>query len=80
MPFDGGRLREVRLRNALSLRDLGKKAGVSYDAIHAIETGKQVPRPSTVRKLAHALGREPEDFFSSNSDRQPGAIPSDASA
>lgn len=63
MPFDGTRLRELRQRRALSLRDLGKLAGVSYDAIHAIETGKQVPRPSTVRKLALALGVEPEAFF-----------------
>ena len=48
---------------ALSLRDLGKLAGVSYDAIHAIEVGKQEPRPSTVRKLAAALGIEPEVLF-----------------
>ncbi len=63
MEFDGTRLRKVRKGRALSLRDLGKLAGVSYDAIHAIEVGKQEPRPSTVRKLAAALGIEPEVLF-----------------
>ncbi|MCA9877558.1 MAG: helix-turn-helix transcriptional regulator [Thermomicrobiales bacterium] len=63
MPFDGLRLREVRLRRALTLRELGALAGVSYDSIHGIETGKQQPRPSTVRKLADALGVSPDVFF-----------------
>ena len=55
MPFDGQKLREWRLRRALTLRDLGALSGVAYDSIHGIETGKQQPRPSTVRKLAAAL-------------------------
>ncbi len=64
MPFDGMRLRELRLRRALTLRGLGVLSGVAYDTIHGIETGKHRPRPSTVRKLADALGVEPEAFFS----------------
>jgi transcriptional regulator with XRE-family HTH domain len=63
MPFDGKRLRELRLRRALTLRELGVLSGVAYDTIHGIETGKQVPRPSTVRKLANALGVAPDVFF-----------------
>jgi transcriptional regulator with XRE-family HTH domain len=64
MPFDGAKLREARLRRALTLRDLGKLAGVSYDSIHALEVGKHAPRPSTIRKLAAALGVPPDALFS----------------
>ena len=68
MPFDGMKLRELRLRRALTLRELGVLSGVAYDTIHGIETGKQAPRPSTVRKLADALGVSPDVFFS-NAER-----------
>jgi transcriptional regulator with XRE-family HTH domain len=64
MPFDGWRLRELRRRRALTLRDLGALAGVAYDTIHGLEVGKHQPRPSTVRKLADALGVPPAVFFS----------------
>ena len=64
MPFDGMKLRELRLRRALTLRELGVLSGVAYDTIHGIETGKHQPRPSTVRKLADALGVTPDVFFS----------------
>ena len=64
MPFDGGKLRELRLRRALTLRELAALSGVAFDTIHGIETGKHQPRPSTVRKLADALGVEPGVFFS----------------
>lgn len=64
MPFDGLRLRELRRRRALTLRELGALSGVGYDTIHGLETGKHEPRPSTVRKLADALGVAPDVFFS----------------
>ena len=64
MPFDGMKLRELRLRRALTLRELGALSGVAYDTIHGIETGKHQPRPSTVRKLANALNVAPDVFFS----------------
>jgi transcriptional regulator with XRE-family HTH domain len=63
MPFEGNKLRELRLRRALTLRELGDLSGVAYDSINAIELGKQQPRPSTVRRLAAALGVNPEVFF-----------------
>ena len=64
MPFAGWKLRELRRRRALTLRDLGTLAGVTYDGIHALEVGKHQPRPSTVRKLADALGVDPAVLFS----------------
>jgi len=63
MPFEGNKLRELRLRRALTLRELGDLSGVAYDSINAIELGKQQPRPSTLRRLAAALGVNPEVFF-----------------
>jgi transcriptional regulator with XRE-family HTH domain len=54
----------LRLRRALTLRELGALSGVAYDTIHGIETGKHQPRPSTVRKLAIALNVAPDVFFS----------------
>jgi transcriptional regulator with XRE-family HTH domain len=63
MPFSGKKLREWRLRRAITLRELGVQSGVAYDSINAIELGKQQPRPSTVRRLASALGVSPDVFF-----------------
>jgi transcriptional regulator with XRE-family HTH domain len=53
----------LRLRRALTLRDLSELSGVAYDTIHGIESGKQSPRPSTVRRLAKAFGVAPGAFF-----------------
>ncbi len=57
------RLRVWRERKALSQRDLAQLAGVSQFSISKIETGNQNPRPSTLRKLAAALGLTPEQLF-----------------
>jgi transcriptional regulator with XRE-family HTH domain len=63
MPFEGRKLREWRFRRALTLRDLSARSGVAYATIHALETGKQHPRPSTLRRLAEALQLPPDVFF-----------------
>jgi transcriptional regulator with XRE-family HTH domain len=70
MPFDGRKLRDLRLRRALTLRDLAALSGVAFDTIHGIETGKHQPRPSTVRKLAEALGVAPDAFFSEEAEEE----------
>lgn len=57
------RVREWRERKALSQRDLARLARVSQFSVSKIETGQQKPRPSTVRKLAEALGLTPEELF-----------------
>ena len=59
----GERLAELREQKALTLRDLEGASGVGADAISKIENGHRKPRPSTLRKLARALGVEVEDFF-----------------
>lgn len=56
-------LPELRIRKGWSQGDLGRKADVRADTVSSIERGKHEPRPSTLRKLADALGVEVEDFF-----------------
>jgi transcriptional regulator with XRE-family HTH domain len=57
-------LREIRLRRGLSQADLSAKTGVAEFTISEIETGKRPhPRPSTLRKLAEALGVEVADLY-----------------
>jgi transcriptional regulator with XRE-family HTH domain len=57
------RLRELRQLRALTLRELGELARVSYATIWRIENGHKDARPSTIRKLACALGVEPEELI-----------------
>jgi transcriptional regulator with XRE-family HTH domain len=49
-------LRELREERLLSQKELAAKAHVSNKTIVDIETGKIRPHPSTLRKLARALG------------------------
>jgi len=60
---DGSKLREWRQRRLLTLRELAVKSGVQFHTIHAIETGKQEPRMSTVRKLISALDIPAEELL-----------------
>jgi transcriptional regulator with XRE-family HTH domain len=55
-------LRAIRERRSLSLAELAEKAGVSKHTIYRLEHGAPEPFPSTVRKLAEALGVEPDDL------------------
>jgi transcriptional regulator with XRE-family HTH domain len=63
MEVDGMKLRELRERQALSLRELSALAGVSYNAIWRIEVGRTGAKPRTVRRLANALGVEPFELL-----------------
>ena len=57
------RLKDVRQRKALTQRQLAERAGVNRVTIARIETGKDEPFPTTVRKVADALGVEPEELL-----------------
>ena len=50
------RLRELRRLRVLTLRELEEVSGVSYNTIWRLENGHRKARPSTLRKLAAALG------------------------
>ena len=55
-------LREARLRRLLSLQALAQRAGVAVNTVHFAETGRQVPRFASMRKIAAALDLEPTDI------------------
>jgi len=57
------RLREWRLRRALAQRDLARASGVGLSTINRVEQGLQLARPSTVRRLAVALGVQPDELM-----------------
>ncbi len=58
----GDRLREVREGRGLSQKDLSASSGVHFNTVSGIEAKRQKPHPSTLRKLAAALGVEVEDL------------------
>jgi transcriptional regulator with XRE-family HTH domain len=62
MEVDVARLRELRRRRVLTLEELAEKAGVGRNTIWRLEHGVMGAQPRTVRKLARALGVEPEEL------------------
>ncbi len=57
-----GKLRELRRLRVLTLRELEEESGVSYNTIWRLENGYRQARPSTIRRLAAALGVEPAEL------------------
>ena len=72
MAFSGEKLRQIRQIRGLSQRDLP----VAHDTVSRIESGRRNPHPSTLRKLAEALGVEVRDFFEEVDNPKVGAPPS----
>ena len=68
MEVDGTKLRDLRERRALSIRELSDLSGVNYNAIWRIEVGRTGAQPRTVRRLAEALGVEPHELLRGNED------------
>lgn len=60
------RLTRLRELKGYSQRALAKESGVSPATIHELENGRRRPNPSTLRKLAAALGVEVVDLLGSN--------------
>lgn len=58
----GEQVREHRDKAMLTQDELGKKAGLSGYTISRIESDRVAPRVSTIRKIAGALGIEPEEL------------------
>ncbi len=58
---DARKLRRLRRKRVLTLRELGEEAGVSKDTISRIER-EGTAYPSTIRKLAKALKVDPSDL------------------
>ncbi len=62
------RLRELREEQALSIRELAKRSGVSAATILKLEHGERSAWPRTVRNLAEALGVAPRELRGSGDE------------
>lgn len=58
----GQRIRELREEGDLSLRELGKKLGVSAAFLSDIELGRRYPSDKVLLKMAQILGTSKEDL------------------
>ena len=56
------KLKELRHRRVLTLHELEERSGVAYNTIWRLENGKTGAQPRTLRKLAAALGVDPEEL------------------
>lgn len=57
------RLRLIRERKALTQQQLADKANVNRVTVARLERGSDQPFPTTVRKLADALGVKPDELM-----------------
>lgn len=65
-----------RLELGLSQRALGQAAGISQQAVSALERGASVPRVATMRRIADALGTTIEVLFPMEAAPRDGGGPS----
>ena len=70
-------VKELRRRKGWSQRDLANRAGVGQDTISNMELRRHEPRPSTLRKIAGALGVEVTDLFGESAPSPKGRAPFD---
>jgi transcriptional regulator with XRE-family HTH domain len=61
--YVGDRLKWLRTLNALTQAELAEKAGLTTAAVARIERDEAEPRPTTLRKLAEALGVQPRELI-----------------
>lgn len=70
MKIGGNQIALMRMKQGLTLRQLGAMADLSASSIAAIEKGVSLPRPGTAKRLCDALGVAFEDLFSIESDER----------
>jgi transcriptional regulator with XRE-family HTH domain len=63
IPPVGERIRDVRSRRGLSVRQLAREVGVSASLVSQIENGRSRPSVSTLYAITQALGVSVEDVF-----------------
>jgi transcriptional regulator with XRE-family HTH domain len=67
----GSRLKEVRLRSGMSLREVSRQLGVSPSFISQMENGKALPSVATLYAVAQLLDVSIDDLFG-NVPKSPG--------
>ena len=65
----GARVRDVRERRGLSLRDIVQRTGIEEDTLEAIEDGRIAPPLGTIIKLAKALEMKMGYFISGEQNK-----------
>ncbi len=66
MEVNRDKLRALRAHQVMTLDELSKESGVTLNTIWRLESGySKSARPSTIRKLAAALGVEPSELVKS---------------
>ena len=68
-----GKLKRAREKRLMTQEELAKSTGISVTSISRIENGAHKPRFSTIKKLAAALGVEPEKLVEKAKQAKPGA-------
>ena len=56
------KLKRLRENQVLSQRELARKAGLAQGTVWRLESGFAHAHPSTIRKIAVALGVEPREM------------------
>lgn len=59
----GEKIKDLRTKKGLSMKQLSEKSGLSLVTICAYETEKRTPRLSNINKLAKALGCSFDDLY-----------------
>jgi transcriptional regulator with XRE-family HTH domain len=59
----GNKIRQVRKKRGLNMRELAKRVGVSYLTIYRVETGKVSPSVALLSDIAHQLGEPIVNFL-----------------
>ena len=59
----GEQIERARRRAVLAQTELATAAGIAYTTLWRIETGREQPRPATLRKIAAALSLKPSELL-----------------
>lgn len=63
MSYLGSKIKELRQKKGLSLRELGDQINMNYSHLSRLENGLKVPSLETVELLAGYFGVRPSYFF-----------------
>ncbi len=66
--YIGERLKDLRIRQALTQEELAAKASLGKNTVNRLERDLTEPHMSTLRKLAQALGVEPHELVKGETD------------
>ena len=66
----GELIRQARKLNGLTQKELGERAGIAEPTIRKYESNRLNPKPSTLKKIAAALGIEWYELISNSQDEQ----------